>query len=288
MLAKILTQENFGIRVHNQMRGMPARILEPPTLDYQNKSVSGQRGAWNMKDLKFVHGKHLKTWTALIVEDKKNTTPRDKVLEILESFGKSCSQYGLIMDGCSLLYKRAIVLNNDRDVNSLKTQISEGLKLAIDGKVEVVLVLLNLLKADSTVYSAVKYVGDVKFGIATVCSHWNKFSKKQPQYISYSAMKFNLKLGGSNHRLSEADLSPLQRGKIMLVGADVTHCSPGGDRSAPSIASVVASRDTNSCQFPCSLRLQPASNHEVCVDYIFFKPCCIRMYALTDNFYHCR
>ena len=49
----------------------------------------------------------------------------------------------------------------------------------------------------------------------------------------------------------------------MLVGIDVTHPAPGSMEGVPSIAGVVASYDSNFCQFPGSLRCQDSKKEMV-------------------------
>lgn len=52
----------------------------------------------------------------------------------------------------------------------------------------------------------------------------------------------------------------------MVVGIDVTHQAPGSMDGVPSIASVVASIDSKSCQLPGSLRCQE-SKEEIVKDH---------------------
>lgn len=66
----------------------------------------------------------------------------------------------------------------------------------------------------------------------------------QPQYFANVALKVNMKLGGVNHVLTGAGTTWLKQKKTMLMGADVTHPSPGSLKGTPSIASVVASVGT--------------------------------------------
>jgi hypothetical protein len=69
-------------------------------------------------------------------------------------------------------------------------------------------------------------------------------------------LKFNIKMGGTNHVIAPAQLGDLKGGTTMIVGCDVTHPSPGSMKGTPSIAGVVASYDAALSQYPASLRLQ--------------------------------
>jgi hypothetical protein len=78
-------------------------------------------------------------------------------------------------------------------------------------------------------------------GVVNVCVVSSKFRKNQPQYFANVALKVNMKLGGVNHVLTGAAVTWLKQKKTMLMGADVTHPSPGSVDGTPSIASVVSS-----------------------------------------------
>ena len=60
-------------------------------------------------------------------------------------------------------------------------------------------------------------------------------------YFINVALKFNLKLGGTNHILKEVDMGIISKGQTMVVGIDVIHPSPGSGKA--SIAFMVASID---------------------------------------------
>lgn len=68
-------------------------------------------------------------------------------------------------------------------------------------------------------------------------------------------VKFNLKLGGANHRIAHFK-APWLDG-TMVIGIDVSHPSHAVIEGAKSIAGVVANAiDGNFSQWPCSLRTQ--------------------------------
>lgn len=97
---------------------------------------------------------------------------------------------------------------------------------------------------DASTYKQIKTLGDVRYGINTVCvlGDGQKFYKPNgTQYFANVALKINLKLGGTNHILR--NLTPLYK-STMVIGIDVTHPSPGATKkTAPSVAAMVASVD---------------------------------------------
>lgn len=102
--------------------------------------------------------------------------------------------------------------------------LDEAFGKVVGAKIPIMLVILPTKSAP--VYNRVKYYGDVKHGIHTVCVFQNNLGKG-PQYYGNVALKFNQKLGGSNQCLLPKDLDFLARGKTMIVGMDVTHPAPG-------------------------------------------------------------
>ncbi len=70
------------------------------------------------------------------------------------------------------------------------------------------------------------------------------------------AHKFNLKLGGINHKIPENALGILKDGDTMVVGIDVTHPAPKSMENSPSIVGMVASIDNNFAHWPGNFKIQ--------------------------------
>ena len=131
------------------------------------------------------------------------------------------------------------------------------------------LLLVILPRTDTAIYNRVKFLGDVKTGIHTVCVVGSKLARRAPrsngpdvQYFANVALKFNLKLGGANQLLDPGRLNVISGKKTMVVGLDVTHPSPGSSPNAPSVAGIVASVDSTLAQWPAAIRIQ-ASKQEM-------------------------
>ena len=81
----------------------------------------------------------------------------------------------------------------------------------------------------------------------------------KPASLSYwvnVAHKFNLKLGGVNHKLSSDALGALNDGNTMVVGIDVAHPSSKSMENSPSIVGMVASTDKIFAQWPGNFSIQ--------------------------------
>lgn len=85
-------------------------------------------------------------------------------------------------------------------------------------------------------------------------------------YLANVALKFNLKLGGTNHTLRDIDMGIVSKGKTMVVGIDVIHPSPGSEKA--SVASMVASVNKDLGQWPVDLQVQLRKGKEM-LDMIY-------------------
>ncbi|KAF9003115.1 Piwi-domain-containing protein [Hymenopellis radicata] len=95
--------------------------------------------------------------------------------------------------------------------------------------------------------SAVKQWGDVMHGILTSHMKEDKLPRANNQYYANVALKINARLGGSNHIVQSPTFNEISRAPFMIMGADVSHNSPGSLR--PSISSLVWSYDAHATQY---------------------------------------
>ena len=133
-------------------------------------------------------------------------------------------------------------------------------------------ILLVVLPAKDTVlYNKIKKHCDQTLGIHTVCAVGSGFRKeKDPKtqqipsnhtYYANVALKFNLKLGGTNHTLGKTYMGIVSKDQTMVVGIDVVHPSPGSGKA--SVASMVASIDKDLAQWPVDLQVQVREGQEM-------------------------
>jgi hypothetical protein len=267
---------NFGLRVSNDMAGVPFRELPPPSLSYKGgQPPRVQNGSWNILDVKFHVGGHVKSWWILAVTEQRPvfqgpTDPR--LTGLWQGFAGKCQRSGMAgIDPNSQpnllnvqLVNPATDPGRQQSLARIKSLIRENQERR--GAPSFMLVILS--QRDNYIYPGIKRICDVELGIHTVHMLSNKVltdPKKQDQYFSNVALKVNTKLGGVNHKLDDRNLQWLTKKKTMLVGMDVTHPGPGSTEGTPSIAAVVASVDSNFAQFPASLKCQ-ASRKEMITD----------------------
>ena len=223
-----------------------------------------------MTRIKFTKGADFPAWTVLTFELPRTPSGKDERFIQSEHELKSriddFATVGLTSNGIKpgqLLWPpHAPIAVNDSNIDG---PLHQGFKhiLGLTRKPQVVLIILS--RRSIPLYNRIKYLGDVVYGIHTVCVLCHKFFevKGKDQYSANVGLKFNLKLGGMNQTLDDAKLGIVGQNKTMIVGLDVTHPSPGSSESAPSVAGMVANLDNKLAQWPGILRVQEARKEMV-------------------------
>ncbi|OAX82129.1 hypothetical protein ACJ72_03524 [Emergomyces africanus] len=251
----------MGLSMLPNLITVPGRVLEAPAVvQYKGQSFKNpQSGNWNLQKVAFAQGSQLPAWTYLYFQTDR-TNP-EVISESVDRFTDVARVQGLAVPAPS----RPIVVNVQRN-QPLEDITLDPIFAEIRQQSRVRLVLVILPFESPPIYSQVKYRGDIKDGIHTICVVADKFKKNQPQYFANVALKFNLKLGGINHKLQPSKLGVISEGKTMVVGIDVTHPAPGSLDTAPSIAAMVASVDKHLAQWPACIRLQRQARVEMVDD----------------------
>ena len=127
----------------------------------------------------------------------------------------------------------------------------------------------------------IKRVTDTVIGVASQCVQSKHTIQAKKQYCANVCLKMNVKLGGMNSFLSPSQIPFITDRPTILMGADVTHPSPGklcnslifshevfkylyysyylknsGERERPSIAALCASMDAKASRYAASIRVQ--------------------------------
>lgn len=215
-------------------------------------------GGWNLSSAKFKVPKTLgKKWACLLVARKgMQGAPNEQTFGpiIRQNFVESLGKVGMGADEPARIKRVVVSQAPYADLDSaIKDLVGENLSL----------ILFVLHDNNADVYKCIKYLGDIKYGIHTICTLSTELRKAGVQYMANVALKFNLKLGGINHVVDGSRLNIVDQGKTMIVGIDVTHPSPGSAEGTPSIAGMVASIDKSLQQWPGVLRAQYAAREEM-------------------------
>lgn len=109
-------------------------------------------------------------------------------------------------------------------------------------------------------YSEVKKAAELRCGMLTQCIKTRTVNNLKPATLSNIMLKVNAKLGGTNHKIVDETGSPALQISInarpfMIIGADVTHASPG-QIDIPSVVGVAASYDRTAFRYNRQWRMQ--------------------------------
>jgi eukaryotic translation initiation factor 2C len=243
--------EKFGINVDiNEMLLVPARILPSPEIKY--KSSRGdqgdvvervQIGKWWLNN-RFNKAREIRTWAVVLVSQRE---PDNRQIRLASDFASKIPQ---AMSKYGIQFKSPAIEKSDAAVP--QTILARMNELKIQG-CEVIIYILNQVGDD--IYHAIKYFGNVKLGIVTQCTRFDRLMsnsdpRKMDMYIQNLVQKFNAKLGGVNQLVSlmRALTSPSARSDVfMFFGIDCTHITCSRER--PSIAAIIGSKDSTSTQY---------------------------------------
>ena len=248
------TLSRFGVSIPPNMITVPGRILPAPPVRYKQEKQAGVRfGSWNMENYRLNTAASLPQWSYLIISmGGSNPYNLTSLQPTITNFTKALQNVGI---AAATPQRGMEVAINGPDDPALETSLKNY-------PFKVLLVVLP--KVDTGLYNRIKFIGDVKLGIHTICVVGSKFTKdRNEQYYANVALKFNLKLGGINQLIDNANMGIISEDKTMVIGIDVTHPSPGSASNAPSVAAVVASVDRWLGQWPADLRIQESRKEMV-------------------------
>ncbi|GAB7333535.1 hypothetical protein MBLNU13_g05113t1 [Cladosporium sp. NU13] len=290
--------ELFGLSASTKMLTVHARILTPPTVQYgKRKTAKPFNGSWNCAEQAFVRGGRFTSWSSCILDlPGRTAVPGDQdgraSKGLTDLLGHELVKYGLQM-GTYRGAKKFALSRLDTENRDANDNVLDVIFSSLE-KAQIPLVFIVLPNDDSWLYDRIKYYGDTRYGIHSICSIGSKLSKPQGQgmYFGNLALKFNLKGGGVNHEIANTLANPLDA-HTMLMGIDVTHPSPGSAKGAPSIATAVASRDRELSQWPGSLRKQKGKQEMIdegkaqfgdCVDKSILKEMVVERLAVWRKY----
>nr|XP_019047161.1 hypothetical protein I302_03768 [Kwoniella bestiolae CBS 10118]OCF26091.1 hypothetical protein I302_03768 [Kwoniella bestiolae CBS 10118] len=232
------------LEVSPEMMKIPARILEPPQVQYRGRTITPRNGAWNLEDNKFAGANRpLKVWSVVCFDSWMKDPDISKLVGTL-------SKNGSIVEN-----------RNPPVVSSNLSELKQGLR---NGAIEAIkkgggshpqLIVVILRSRESGLYQAIKRIAanELKAPVVTqiMISAKSNNARGIGAYLSNVAMKVHSKLGGVTHAVPVPGVIDQT---TMLVGADVTHPPPTAKDKPllPSIAvSVAAVNGDNNMFVPC-------------------------------------
>ena len=240
---------DFGFKVSQNMPVITGRVLKPPTIEYaQAEKEVPRNGAWNMqhKSYKTID---LKEWALVSLENPRflNDAGLDRFVTSLVQAGRD---KGLSIHTSPCFRK---VIRGSEKIGQLFEELSRR-----HPDLQLIIIILPNTKGNlDEYYEAIKYFGDVHYGIKTQVIRGNTASNKasDKQTMANICLKINAKLGGTTSILDKKERSEIFSRPVIIFGADVTHPSPQ-DVNSPSIAAVVASMDAHPNLYSAEVRVQ--------------------------------
>ncbi|KAF2418045.1 Piwi-domain-containing protein [Tothia fuscella] len=261
---------------------IPAAFLPPPDVLYSGTLRKTGTGAMGIRNARwsFKHGTEVckfrepATIEDLFVIRLTYNSFAVNMDQIYSNFITACTKHGMISKCLPLgrLDQQRNLLNIpiQRDqtfealyphlLTSLRSKIQSSFSVANRAATHKPLALIILPSQDADLYGAVKKVFDCALGMPNICCQSEKLAKTNPtfseSYLFNLTAKANFKLGGQVHKLDDRSWAGVDTERLLIMGADVTHPSPGSPLGTPSIAALVGSVNNDLVTFEGSVRLQ--------------------------------
>lgn len=250
------------------MLTVDGRILAAPKLLYAGRSSLNSRfGSWNMIGNQVFTGARITNWSYFEIRSGPSTALATPIKSLMAQFRDMMQKTGLTVDAPNPDVGFPPLSLERLPQEKYLEKIDEWFKKISDSVSRARLIYIIIPVKNAYIYSCIKFLGDVKYGLTTVCSVAGKIDKdvrdSRSQYFANVALKWNLKRGGINQQLPQDKMGILGTTKTMVVGIDVTHPAPGTPEGSPSIAGVVASFDNKYGQWPASVSCQESRKEMV-------------------------
>ncbi|KAI9497727.1 Piwi domain-containing protein [Zychaea mexicana] len=252
--------QQCGMTVKPEMAVINARVLPTPQISYAqagpDSTFAPQGGAWNLRGKKLAQGAVLGSWS--VVNFAAQVPPpaiQRFVRELCQTF---------IDTGLNVINRQPPITNADPQGNIDRTLKEAWLNAGNAAKANPQLIFCILPNTGVPLYAEIKRISDTVIGIPTQCVQSKHIADAKKQYCANVCLKVNMKLGGMNLFLSPPQIPFISARPTIILGADVTHPSPG-DMNRPSVAAVTASMDARASRYASAIRVQ-ANRTEIIAD----------------------
>ncbi|KAI0391746.1 Piwi-domain-containing protein [Xylariaceae sp. FL0594] len=271
------TLKHFGVQVSKSLLAVHGRVLTSPLVVYNdakktiktNKTIEVANGRWKMTGCKVIAPAPdtISRWFWVSIHDGPQSR---EVLQKKSQLMKEWVDFmrnnqGILMAETEMQGWNELTVDDKRPADAIRklfhARAQQHAQFAF-------VILDGASKANGDIYNAVKTLADVEFGFASQVVLFEnmtqyehpRHSKNNPNYNVFEArkqlwanlgLKVNLKMGGTNHKLS-VTLPIVGQGRTMVVGYDVTHPTDaaGNTEGMPSLVGLVASTDPDLGQWP--------------------------------------
>ncbi|GAO47878.1 hypothetical protein G7K_2074-t1 [Saitoella complicata NRRL Y-17804] len=244
--------KEYGMGIAGEMMVSEARVLPAPKIVYGKASreavVQPRDGKWNLQGKKMFEAKLTKGWGVLVF-DSPNRLPQQAVQNFCRQFVTVAVDMGLTFGNKTPPIAYA---NPQGSIQQEITNIWRAAGNAVNARPDMLVFVVP--SAGAELYGEIKRVCDIELGVASQVLQGKHVMQAKPQYCANVVMKWNCKLGGVNVVLGPGGLPLDAKEPTILLGADVSHPSPGS--SKPSFATVTGSTDLQATKYAAVSRTQ--------------------------------
>lgn len=227
--------KQYGLQVNPVMLRTKARVLPPPEVQFGGSAAKpGTTGRWDLRGKKFLskNPKQLEAWGVGVFGNA------DKPM--LEKFAKD---FAMAYRGHG-----GTVANSPPNLMKLPDDPGQAVETLHNStgnmfKQRPQLLIFIVQDKNSFHYLRIKKSCDCRFGVVSQVLQIQQVRKGNAQYYSNVLMKVNAKLGGTTSQAKPDRTSGFKAfpGPTMVIGADVSHASPGSEQA--SMAALTVSFD---------------------------------------------
>ncbi|ETI23115.1 hypothetical protein G647_04912 [Cladophialophora carrionii CBS 160.54] len=231
--------KGYGLRINPQQIRTQARVLPAPGIKFGQNRVEqpGTRGRWDLKGKLFLTGnpQELVSW-GIGVFPGKIRVDKAQIDQFALNFARAYRAHGGQVANAP---PHTMMLPNDTGAAVANLHQETGNKFKRRPQ------LLVFLVQDKNAfnYLRIKKSCDCRFGVVSQVMQIEQVQKGNPQYYSNVLMKINAKLGGTTSQVVPNSASGFKAftAPTMIIGADVSHASPGSQQA--SMAAITVSFD---------------------------------------------
>jgi eukaryotic translation initiation factor 2C len=230
--------QEYGLKIEEKPITTNARLLPPPGIKFGNKvEQPGTRGRWDLRGKRFLTGNpnELVAW-GIGMFPGKSRPDKSHIDNFAAAFARAYREHG----GRVANAPPNIVMLNADPAGAVE-QLHQSTGNKFNRRPQLLIFLVQ--DKNSFHYTRIKKSCDCRYGVVSQVMQIQQVLKMNAQYFSNVLMKVNAKLGGCTTQVQPAAGSGFKAftAPTMLIGADVSHASPGSPQA--SMAALTVSFD---------------------------------------------
>jgi eukaryotic translation initiation factor 2C len=237
---------HFGIKIDQNMSITNAKLLQNPEIQFKgNKHNPGTSGRWDLRGKKLFkeNPQPLKSWGICVINGAcDDATVKNFVNVFISTY---VGHGGRVENKTPTITNLGRIEDLGKVAATARNQAGQAANLAPQ------IMFFVLPGRDSATYERLKKSMECRFGIVSQMLAVNHVRKAQPQYCSNVCMKVNAKLGGITCKIAQP--GPTFSRPTMVIGADVSHASPGSIQA--STCAITMSMDADATRYAAYVQI---------------------------------